>query len=272
MDKEFLQKHNLWESHQNFMRLIKEGYLSSVIDEAGDEQPQDPNAMGGGAAPAPADPMGGGAPQGPDAMGGADGGAPQGQDAMGGQDPSGGMSPDPGMGAEDPGMEGGPEGPIGADVNLDGGNPEDLDDNQVIDVEDVVQAQEKLNDKENEVGKDVTSLAKQCTDILSALETMKQALDNQNARMTSLSDELEKRIPTQQERLQMQSLHSSPYNVDPNEYWNKKEGEGVYQASDEPRNQEPLEIKQKMIDNYSQADVEKSLENPSTKDIFKGFF
>lgn len=260
MDKEFLKKHDLWESHQNFVRLIKEGYLSSVIDEADDEQT--PNPMGD--APASADPMGGSS-QGPDAMGG-DPTDP----SMGGA-PNEGMPSDTGMDAENPSMEGGPEEPFG-DVSLDDGNPEDLDDDKVIDVEDIVQAQEKLNDKENEVGKDVASLSRKYTDILSAINALKTALDNQNARMTSLSDELEKRIPTQQERLQMQSLHAYPYNIDPNEYWNKKEGEGVYQASDEPRNQEPLEIKQKMIDNYSQSEIEKSLENPSTKDIFKGFY
>ena len=272
MDRKYLQKHNLMESHKHFMRLINEGYLSSVISE--DDDPQDPNAQGG----APADSMGGqdpvgggmGAPTDPMA-GGADaqGGAPA--DPMGGQDPMGGADP---MAGGDP--MGGAEGPMDMDMDepdLDGGNPEDLeDDNTVIDVEDIVQAQEKLNKKENEIGKDVSSLGSDYTKLLAALEKMQKTIDAQDQRMSQLSNELEKRIPTQQERLQMQSLKSYPFNIDPNEYWNEKEKDGDYKATDEPRDNKPLEIKQKMIDNYNASEIEDSFENPSTKDIFKGFY
>ena len=276
MDRKYLQKHNLMESHKHFMRLINEGYLSSVIGE--DDDPQDPNAQGG----APADPMGGqdpmgggmGAPADPMA-GGADaqGGAPA--DPMGGQDPMGGADggADP-MGGGDP--MGGADGSMDMDMDepdLDGGNPEDLeDDNTVIDVEDIVQAQEKLNKKENEIGKDVSSLGTDYTKLLAALEKMQKTIDAQDQRMSQLSNELEKRIPTQQERLQMQSLKSYPFNIDPNEYWNEKEKDGDYKATDEPRDNKPLEIKQKMIDNYNASEIEDSFENPSTKDIFKGFY
>lgn len=276
MDRKYLQKHNLMESHKHFMRLINEGYLSSVIGE--DDDPQDPNAQGG----APADPMGSQAPMGggmgapADPMaGGADaqGGAPA--DPMGGQDPMGGADggTDP-MAGGDP--MGGAEGSMDMDMDepdLDGGNPEDLeDDNTVIDVEDIVQAQEKLNKKENEIGKDVSSLGSDYTKLLAALEKMQKTIDAQDQRMSQLSNELEKRIPTQQERLQMQSLKSYPFNIDPNEYWNEKEKDGDYKASDEPRDNKPLEIKQKMIDNYNASEIEDSFENPSTKDIFKGFY
>lgn len=276
MDRKYLQKHNLMESHKHFMRLINEGYLSSVIGE--DDDPQDPNAQGG----APADPMGGqdpmgggmGAPADPMA-GGADaqGGAPA--DPMGGQDPMGGADggADP-MAGGDP--MGGADGSMDMDMDepdLDGGNPEDLeDDNTVIDVEDIVQAQEKLNKKENEIGKDVSSLGTDYTKLLAALEKMQKTIDAQDQRMSQLSNELEKRIPTQQERLQMQSLKSYPFNIDPNEYWNEKEKDGDYKATDEPRDNKPLEIKQKMIDNYNASEIEDSFENPSTKDIFKGFY
>lgn len=276
MDRKYLQKHNLMESHEHFMRLVNEGYLSSVIGE--DDDPQDPNAQGG----APADPMGGQDPMGggmgasADPMaGGADaqGGAPA--DPMGGQDPMGGADggADP-MAGGDP--MGGAEGPMDMDMDepdLDGGNPEDLeDDNTVIDVEDIVQAQEKLNKKENEIGKDVSSLGSDYTKLLAALEKMQKTIDAQDQRMSQLSNELEKRIPTQQERLQMQSLKSYPFNIDPNEFWNEKEKDGDYKATDEPRNNKPLEIKQKMIDNYNASEIEDSFENPSTKDIFKGFY
>lgn len=276
MDRKYLQKHNLMESHKHFMRLINEGYLSSVIGE--DDDPQDPNAQGGASADPMGgqDPMGGGMGASADPMvGGADtqGGAPA--DPMGGQDPMGGADggTDP-MAGGDP--MGGAEGPMDMDMDepdLDGGNPEDLeDDNTVIDVEDIVQAQEKLNKKENEIGKDVSSLGSDYTKLLAALEKMQKTIDAQDQRMSQLSNELEKRIPTQQERLQMQSLKSYPFNIDPNEYWNEKEKDGDYKASDEPRDNKPLEIKQKMIDNYNASEIEDSFENPSTKDIFKGFY
>jgi len=282
MDRDYLKKHKLMESHNHFMRLVHEGYLSSAIDEADDDQAQDPNAMGG----ATQGDMGqggmGGSPTGPsmgspsDNQGGDMSGMSQGPDGMGGTptDPSmgGDMGAEPNDGMEDP-MMGMDDNPIGGEPDLDGGNPEDLeDDNSVIDVEDIVQAQEKLNNKENEIGKDVSALSTDYDKLFAAIETMKKTIDAQNAKMSQLSSELEKRIPTQQERLQMQSLKSYPFNIDPNEYWEEKEKEGQYKASDEPINKEPLEIKQKMIDNYNQNQIEDSFENPSTKDIFKGFY
>lgn len=263
------------ESHNNFMRLIHEGYLSSAIDEADDEQT--PDAMGG--VPATGGmPQGGGMNTDPNVMGanasdmqgGDTGGMPQALDDMNGGMPEGPNAMNNGI--DDDPMMGGTDGPIGDEPDLDSGNPEDLDDdNSVIDVEDIVQAQEKLNRKENEIGKDVSSLSTDYDKLFTAIETMKKTIDAQNAKMSQLSSELEKRIPTQQERLQMQSLKSYPFNIDPNEYWEEKEKEGNYKASDEPINKEPLEIKQKMIDNYNQSEIEDSFENPSIKDIFKGF-
>lgn len=284
MDREYLKKHNLWESHQKFLRLVNEGYLSSMISEDEEDDNQDPNAMGGapdGGMGGDPNAMGGG----PDAMGGADmGGAPDGDmgndpNAMGGDPNAMGGAPDGGMGEDPNAMGGGPdamgEDPMGGmDEDPMGGMPpsEPEDDNTVIDVEDIVKAQEKLNNKENEIGKDLGSMTSVYQDVLTAIESMKKTIDAQNQKMSALSSELEKRIPTQKERLAMQSLHSYPYNVDPNEFWNKKEGEGVYQATNGKRDQENLEIKRKVIDNYSPSEIEDSFENPSTKDIFKGFY
>ena len=140
----FLKENNLYEAHKQFMRMA-EGYgYASPIEEDGDEENQTPDAQGG----APADganPMGGGAPdtQGADPMGG----APE-SDPMGGGAPADSLPP------------------------LDTPPSSEESDEDVIDVDDVVRAQEKTNDKVNSVGRDLGTVDRRIEKLLGALEDM----------------------------------------------------------------------------------------------------
>ena len=41
MDREYISKHGLMEAHKQFMKLVNEGYISTSLTEAGeDETPQ----------------------------------------------------------------------------------------------------------------------------------------------------------------------------------------------------------------------------------------
>ena len=195
-DIKYLKEHNLYEAHKHFMSLV-EGYIpfaEEEVDEAGEDQQQDPNAMGG------QDPMMGGGD--PNAMGG-------GQDPM--ADPMGG-----GMGGEDP----------LADANGDDAE----DDGDTIDIDGLTRAEDKLNVKQNRIGRDLSKVDTRISSLIDSISNLLQKVDNNNNEIEALKAEFEKRNPTQTEKLNLRSLDSYPFNVKPNEYWDEKAKQGGYEA------------------------------------------
>ena len=254
----YLKKNNLLEAHKHFMRL-SEAYIPTVlpeeeIEEAGDDM-QDPNAMGGDPNAMGGMPNGGGMPQDPNAMGGADpmgGGDPN---AMGGQDPmASGADPnamggDP-MGGGDPNAQDPMADPMGASPMEDqmGADPmedqmgdEPADDGETIDIDGLTRAEEKLNVKQNHIGRDLSKVDNRITTLIKTINNLLTKVDSNNSEIESLKAEFEKRNPTQTEKLNLRSLDSYPFNVKPNEYWAEKAKQGGYEAysdNDEPTTKE----------------------------------
>ena len=244
----YLKKNNLLEAHKHFMRL-SEAYIPTVlpeeeIEEAGEDM-QDPNAMG-------EDPnaMGGmlgdgGMPQDPNAMGGG------GPNAMGGQDPmAGGADPnamgrDPMAGGEDPNAQDPMADPMGGDMGADPMKDtmgdELVDDGETIDIDGLTKAEDKLNVKQNRIGRDLSKVDNRITTLIDTINNLLTKVDSNNSEIESLKAEFEKRNPTQTEKLNLRSLDSYPFNVKPNEYWAEKAKEGGYEAyadNDEPTTKE----------------------------------
>jgi hypothetical protein len=241
----YLKENNLFEAHEHFMRL-SEAYIPTVlpeeeIDEEGEDMQdpnamdgQDPNAMGG------ADPMGGGGmPQDPNAMGGQDPNATGGgmndpmagdPNAMGGQDPNA-------MGGSDPMADMGMNDPMGEDPM--GEEPED--DGETIDIDGLTKAQDKLNVKQNHIGRDLSKVDTRIDTLIDTINNLLSKVDSNNSEIESLKAEFEKRNPTQTEKLNLRSLDSYPFNVKPNEFWAEKAKQGGYEAyadNDEPTTKE----------------------------------
>lgn len=250
----YLKENNLLEAHKHFMRL-SEAYIPTVlpeeeIEEAG-EDIQDPNAMGGD----------------PNAMGGmpADGGMPQDPNAMGGADPMGGVDPnamgeqDPMAGGADPNAMGGDPMASGADPNAQdpmadpmggdmGADPmedpmgeEPEDDGDTIDIDGLTKAEDKLNVKQNHIGRDLSKVDNRISTLIDTINNLLTKVDSNNSEIESLKAEFEKRNPTQTEKLNLRSLDSYPFNVKPNEYWADKAKQGGYEAyadNDEPTTKE----------------------------------
>lgn len=270
----YLKENNLYEAHKHFMRLCETyGTLpeDSIFGED-DDQEQDP--MAGGADPNAGmggDPGMGGAPggdMGGDQMAGGDmGGDPN---AAGG-DMGDGM--DPGMGGdmagdnmgEDP-MAGGDMG-AGMDPGMDPGMPPmddadmSADDGSTIDIDGLTKAQERLNVKQNQVGRDMSKIDQRMMDLMGAVEKLTNALDANNSEIETLKAEFEKRNPTQTEKLNLRSLDSYPFNVKPTDYWAEKNKQGGYEAYSD--NSEPT-TKEYVITNDDVDDV--------TSDIADTFF
>ena len=263
-DYKYLKENNLFEAHMRYMRALGESF--APIEEADDDpnQPQDP--MGAGGAPGQ-DPMGSGMP-------GPNGGMP-GPDAMGGADPMGGGMPGPDGGMPDPnadpnaaagGMPGqdpamGGEMP-GADP-MAGGMPDGLDEEEpeeeddVIDVDDLTDAQEKVNDKVNSVGRDLGKVDSRIEKLIGAIETLQTMFDKNNQEIADLKTEFEKRNPTQTEKLNLRSLDSYPFKVKPTDFWKDKAGNSNYSAyadNEEPTTQEYV-ITNDDVDDFTEREI-----------------
>lgn len=267
----YLKENNLFDAHKHFMRL-SEAYIPEIeLDEADDDQDPmagadpngmgqdpnaDPNAMGG------ADPMAGGAD--PNGMGpGADQNAAGGADPMaGGADPNAMNGADPMAGA-DPGMDpmadpmDGGEDPMADPMADDSGD----DDGDTIDIEGLTKAEDKLNVKQNQIGRDLSKVDSRITSLIDKIGKLQNALDNNNSELESLKAEFEKRNPTQTEKLNLRSLDSYPFNVKPNDYWANKTAEGGYEAYSD--NSEPTTKEYKITND--------DVDNPS-RDIADTFF
>ena len=237
----YLKENNLLSAHEHFMKL-SESYVPNFpeeeVDEADDQGAQDPNAMGGDMSQDP-NAMGGDMLQDPNAMGGDPSamGNDMTQDPSMGADPSS-MGGDPSMGndmAQDPSA-------MGVDPSAMGGDEsEGQDDGDTIDIDGLTRAQDKLNVKQNHVGMDLSKVDTKIKTLIDTIQNLQDKLDANNSEIESLKSEFEKRNPTQTEKLNLRSLDSYPFNVKPNEYWEKKARQGgydTYSDNDEPTSKE----------------------------------
>lgn len=253
---DFLRKANLMESHKQFMRLCQESYLPiDMVEEEDDEQQPQDNT--------PTDDM----PPVPE----------QGQD-MAPQDDNSDMPP---MDDNEPDMDG--DLPPMDDNDDDLGDLPPLtddeiggEDEEVIDVEDITDAQEKLNKKQNMLGKDMTDnfgqVDTRIEKLLQSIESLKGMIDKNNTDIVSLKGEISRRMPTDKQRLEMRSLDGYPFTQSPEDYWEKKEKEGNYEATDKKKE---YTITNKDIDDFTPGEIERSLDSKNMRvtmdDIFRGF-
>ena len=221
--------------------------------------PQDPNMGGDPNAMNGQDPMGGGMAQDPNGNMGGDPNAMNGQDPMMGGD-MGEVQSDPNA---DPLGNGNPnEDPLGdEDMGMEDPLSNEGDDGSTIDIDGLTAAQDKLNVKQNHIGRDLSKVDTRITSLIDTIKNLLTKVDSNNNEIEALKAEFEKRNPTQTEKLNLRSLDSYPFNVKPNEYWNQKAKEGGYEAYGD--NSEPT-TKEYVITNDD-------VDNPSD-DIANTFF
>lgn len=238
-------ENKLWEDRMQtlFDYNPKKGIVSEFVvlpngvDEDGEEDPNaapapdaaapggdpaamggDPAAMGGDLNAAPGgDPtaMGGD----PAAMGG--GPAPMGGDpnaAAGGATPPEGFNP---QGAFGPTGEPDPAG------ELDQPAPDD----DVIDISDFTDSQEKMED-------DIDKIDGKFAKVMKAIGAFEELLRSNDEKIEDLKAEFERRNPTQVEKLGIQQANSYPFNVNPNEYWKEKEATSNYSTEPDDNGKE----------------------------------
>ena len=234
-DYKYLKENNLFEAHMRYMRALGESF--APIEEADDDPNQQQNQQqNAGGAPGQ-DPMGGGMPNPDGGMPGPNDNQPSpGEDQMGGGMPN----PDGGMPDVD---------------DLDEEEPKEEDD--IIDVDDLTNAQEKVNDKVNSVGRDLGKVDARIEKLIGAIDTLKTMFDKNNQEIVDLKNEFEKRNPTQTEKLNLRSLDSFPFKVKPTDYWSDKAKNSNYSAyfdNEEPTTQEYV-ITNDDVDDFSEKEI-----------------
>jgi hypothetical protein len=135
------------------------------------------------------------------------------------------------------------------------------DDGETIDIDGLTKAEDKLNVKQNRIGRDLSKVDNRIATLIDTINNLLTKVDNNNSEIESLKAEFEKRNPTQTEKLNLRSLDSYPFNVKPNEYWSEKAKQGGYEAYAD--NSEPT-TKEYVITNDD-------VDNPSD-DIANTFF
>lgn len=267
------------EAQRRFQKLYEysfyEPYTESpeTVNEEGEEEAPKEDGDDSG------NPMDMGGAENPMLDGGAEGGAPMGPDAgmdpmAGGEDPmaggaegEGGVS-DPMAGMEDQ-MAGGPEG--GMDPMMGGTPDTGMDpmaggeDEEVIDVDDLTNAQEKTYDK-------IGSLSKKFDKLLNVIDKFEEVIQMNDEKIESLEAnikaELEKRNPTAIEKLNLRSQNDSyPFNVNPADYWKQKEASSNYRIGDDMEEDAPqYKIYQADIDEVGDwRSISQSLEDTNLK-------
>ena len=220
VDKKYLKESNL-ENVYKRMRQINEYVITNGSTFEADDMQQDPNAADPNAAPAQDPNMQ--APAGnptaapaPDMNADPNAAAPA-DPNMGGDPnaaPNGGMAPaepDPTIGAEAPDM--GEDGEPVEDVDMEGDEAETAGpDDEVLDVDDLTNSQEAAEYKIDGVDDKLSKLLTIASKFAKAIE------DNDN-KINDLKAEVEKRNPTDIERINIRSQNSQPFSVNPGEYW-----------------------------------------------------
>lgn len=214
-NRKYLKENNLYESHKQFMRLCEWSYVPKSLEEDDeDEMPEDPLANMEEQPPTNSNDQ----PQ-------MDG---QEQNPMGNEEQP--------MGDDLEGQEGGLE-DQGDDFDMDSEEIPPMEDevdmgsdDEVIDVDDLTNAQEELNDKMISSTQELGQVDSKISSLLQAIDKMENMISNNNNQIQSLKSEFEKRNPTQTEKLNLRALDSYPYNVKVKDYWDEKSANSNYDA------------------------------------------
>lgn len=282
MAEDLLKKYHLEETRKRMKQLYEYTFYEDTLNEEGED---DPNNQGGQMPPQQPpmdnDMNGQMPPQQPPMDNGMNGQMPPQQpptdngmnDQMPPQQPPTDNGMNDQMPPQQPPMDDGTmDMTDGMDID-DGTNGEDIEDvemegdDEVIDVDDLTQSQETTEYKVDGVDEKLTTLLDVVTKFADALEKNDQQIQD-------LRHEIEKRNPTEQEKLNIRSQASSPYGESPKDFWTTKMAQNphynVIYDNDVPadKEDEEFEIRKNDVRNGNDMEIYKSLDKPlQLKDV-----
>ncbi|MBR6516670.1 MAG: hypothetical protein IKT40_07405 [Bacilli bacterium] len=251
MNKDLLKNKKFAQAQQQFMRLCEWSYVPQTLEEEGEDEmnqdyPQDDMNSNDGTN----EPMGNEMPQ----NNGADNMTPMNNDPTMGDNMQD-MPMDDTMTNDMPPMD---NAPMMDEIPTDN----ETEDEEVIDVEELTDAQEKMNDKVNVVGQDLGDVSSKIESLLGILGNMEKMINNNNQEIEKFKAEFEKRNPTQTEKLNLRSLDSYPFNINPKDYWAEKGTDPNSNYSGESDNQKSTTQEYKItnndVDDFNEREIENS--------------
>lgn len=166
----------------------------------------------------------------------------------------------------DPEMEGEPtEEPADAEPTIDEpaeepmAEPAPIEDEVELDVTELVNSTDEAKAAAAEANQKIDQLM----GMMSKLENQITDMNAIGSKIDNLESELEKRAPTPEEKIEMRSLDSYPYNLKLTDFWKTQDGKYNVLGSDELEG-EPKEytLTQDDVDaDYSEAQVKRSLDD-----------
>lgn len=259
MDKKYLKEQGLLEAQRHFQRLYEYTFIGAndLTNEAENDEEMEVPEM-------PADDMNvpaeGGNEISGDEMSAMGDNSPVGDNNDMMMNPEGDETPESGVKGLNPQPE------MEGDDELDDIETEQEGD-EVIDVDDLTNAQEEIDGK-------VSELDDKFSKLMAAVEQFDNLINSNNAKIDDLKAELEKRNPTPVEKLNLRAKEAYPFNVAPDDFWKEKGETSNYEIGDDMENaEEEYIITQGDIDDVTDwkniSDSLKNGMNPSLTDILK---
>lgn len=262
------------EAVKRFKLLSEYTFITSPTLTEDDPTDDDTDAGDGGAA--------GGADDGTDAPangGQQDGSAPIPQQDAGDASGAGqgGGFPEP-SGYQDPQTYPNAGQDAGTGVPQDGSGmpPQDgastmQDGDEVIDVDDLTDAQEDTEKKVSRLDGKLDGVDDRISTLLKVVDKFQDALDQNSEKIRDLQADLQRRMPTDQERIDLRTHESGPFNVKPGTYWEKVNAENpnysVTVNGREPGSDDGKEytLRDSEIKGINDFDVARSFDDPTKR-------
>jgi hypothetical protein len=127
-----------------------------------------------------------------------------------------------------------------------------------LDVTELVKGSEEAKASADAANEKIDQLMSMVGNLEGQLKSMEAISD----KIESLEGELEKRAPTPEEKIEMRSLDSYPYNLKLTDFWGSQEGK--YDVMDKEGEEEPKEYvltKDDIDSDYSEVDMKTSLDD-----------
>jgi hypothetical protein len=144
------------------------------------------------------------------------------------------------------------------------GDEEAVEDDSVeLDVTELVRGSEEAKESADAANEKIDQLM----GMVGKLESQLQSMDSISSKIDNLESELEKRAPTPEEKIEMRSLSSYPYNLKLTDFWGDKEG--IYDVmGDEEKEEEYVLTKDDVESDYSDTGIKDSFDNPYEEEEF----
>lgn len=164
--------------------------------------------------------------------------------------------------------EEGGEDELGDEEGFEGMEDEGEEEVEGVDVTELVQYAEEAKETAEQGNEKVEQLFSKFEELEDQLEQMDQI----SKKIEDLESEVEKRNPTDEEKMEMRSFDSYPYNLKLTDYWSEKTGYQATEDEDEMYDEEDDEYVLTVADvedDYSEEEVKRSIEKD--EDEYKGF-